>query len=102
MNRTLFYCFLSALAGGVVSACLLGPRANWSLDQAASAQVPAPATTPSAGYSSRTITPPVAAQPSISLTAEEQTNIRVYEATNPSVVNINTKIESHSVLLPML
>ena len=41
-------------------------------------------------------------EPSTPLTPEEQTNIRVYESANPSVVNINTKIESHSSFFPML
>jgi S1-C subfamily serine protease len=102
MKRTLSFCFLSALAGGAVAAWLLDPHAKWPFDQTASAQFTgAPAVAAPVTVANRSF-PQASTEPSTPLTPEEQTNIRVYESTNPSVVNINTKIESHSSFFPML
>jgi S1-C subfamily serine protease len=100
MKRTLATSFLSALVGGIVATALVSPngllsQANWFGERQAHAQVAAPAAGPafaSVGTQSAVLNPMVGAP--TQLTPEEMTNVRVYDAANRGVVNINTKFES--------
>jgi S1-C subfamily serine protease len=98
MKRTFVACFLSALFGGLVATAIVAPDGSWTQatgfgTQSAHAQ----ATAPAAGPAFTSVHPqvPAPAPPSVpsQLTPEEVTNIRVYEASNRGVVNINTKFE---------
>jgi S1-C subfamily serine protease len=97
MKRSIFACFFSAILGGVVVTWLADPNAHWPGEQPAHGQVALPASAPAVNYTLPQFagaTNPSAIVPT-QLTPEELTNIRVYEAANRGVVNINTKFESY-------
>jgi S1-C subfamily serine protease len=97
MKRSIFACFFSAILGGVVATWLADPNAHWPGEQPAHGQVALPASAPAVNYTLPQFagaTNPSAIVPT-QLTPEELTNIRVYEAANRGVVNINTKFESY-------
>ena len=97
MKRSLLACFLSAILGGIVAAWIVAPNSSWPGIQPAHAQAVLPPPAAAVNYSVPQIAS--AADPSAiaptQLTPEELTNIRVYEAANRGVVNINTKFDSY-------
>jgi S1-C subfamily serine protease len=98
MKRLFVCCLSSALLGGVVSTFLLSNESPWHFSSAAVAEGPA----------FRQVPPTVAIASSVigdaatQLTPEELTHVRVYEISNRSVVNVNTRFESHDRFFPML
>ena len=96
MKRIFACCFLSAVIGGIVAASLLNSESPWHLSSAL-AQGPALRQAPPV-----TLANPPYADPASQLTPEELTHIHVYEATNRSVVYVNTRFESHDRFFPML
>ena len=102
MKRTLYFCLLSAVLGGVVATSLIEPLATWPGEQQAAAQDTIPRTGPQVTLAE----PPIATTTSVvaptQLTPEELTNCHVYDAANRGVVNINTKFEGYERFFTML
>jgi S1-C subfamily serine protease len=89
MKRLFFYCTLSALLGGALTAWLVEDQPGWFPSSVANAQVAAADTSGASVL-------PAAATPNTSLTPEELTNIRVYDGASRGVVNILTRTISTS------
>ncbi|HEY4232663.1 MAG TPA: trypsin-like peptidase domain-containing protein [Lacipirellulaceae bacterium] len=96
MKRIFVCCLLSAVAGGIAAAYLLNNDSPVHISTAF-AEGPALRTAPPV-----TLANPPYADPETLLTPEEQTHIHVYELSNRSVVNVNTRFESHDRFFPML
>jgi len=94
MKRMFIGCLLSAVVGGVVAAWLTNPSATWPGDQHALAQAPFSSSASAVSRAEPRVAAVQASAADTPLTPEEVTNIRVYEATNRGVVNINTKFEA--------
>jgi S1-C subfamily serine protease len=86
MNRLLVYCTLSAFLGGATTVWLLDTDDGWLAGPTANAQV---FTGEADTQLARATALPT------NLTAEEQTNIRVYEGASRGVVNILTRTVSY-------
>jgi S1-C subfamily serine protease len=97
MKRILICCLSSALLGGIAASYLTSNESPWHFSTSASAQTPALRMQPPV-----TLANPPYADPASQLTPEELTHIHVYEMTNRSVVNVNTRFESHDRFFPML
>jgi S1-C subfamily serine protease len=96
MKRTLIYSLASALLSAVLATTWSDDSSQWQLAPEAAAQpqlgradvVLPRESLPQSGAPSATTT-------ATALTPEEQTNVRVYEIANRSVVNINTRTVSY-------
>jgi S1-C subfamily serine protease len=93
MKSTFVTCLLSAVLGGIVAIWLMEPNAHWPGERPAYAQAALPA--PTTSFVASQTTPPVGSYVPTALTPEELTNVRVYEAANRGVVNINTKFDTY-------
>jgi S1-C subfamily serine protease len=102
MKRTFFACLLSAVVGGVVATWLVDSHSIWPGEQFVQAQATIPRAGPQVSYTQPQFAPSATALAPTQLTPEELTNIRVYEAANRGVVNINTKFESFDRFLGMV
>jgi S1-C subfamily serine protease len=87
MKSLFLGCTLSAFFGGVV-ALWLSDEPRWTLQSIAQAQQPL-------NYSDTPLLAAASTPTSSGLTAEERTNIQVYEAANRGVVNILTRTVSY-------
>ena len=96
MKRIFVYCLASAFLGGIVTSYLLSSESPWQISSAL-AQIPNVRQDPPI-----TLASPAFADAANQLTPEELTHIHVYEITNRSVVNVNTRFESHDRFFPML
>jgi S1-C subfamily serine protease len=86
MKRTIAGCLLGVVLGAVATVGLTGDQTSWTKGQLAGAQ--GLAAGPDLAFTSNQPVP-------TSLTPEEQTNVRVYEMANRSVVNINTQVVTY-------
>lgn len=89
MKRITFYCIASAILGALLATCLIHSEVGWMPESVANAQT---ATSPPANA---TLFASASSPPVSGLTAEELTNIHVYEAANRGVVNVTTEFVTH-------
>ena len=102
MKRAIFVCFLSAVAGGVVATWISDVRAPWPGEQSAHAQFMSPGPSPLASNAPFDSIGANSGRSIPALTAEELTNIHVYDIANRGVVNINTKFDSYERVFMMM
>lgn len=96
MRRTIVCCLISAVLGGGIAVWWTSGHGLWPIEPVAHAQNATLPTARTPSSSSRSSTSLPLSELSFggpaSLTPEEQTNVRVYELANRSIVNINTQI----------
>jgi S1-C subfamily serine protease len=101
MKQIFIACFLSAVIGGVVATAIVDSQGGWPGERPAQAQVTIPNAGPEFASVGTHYAQPMTPVAPTQYTPEELTNIRVYEAANRGVVNINTKFESHERFFAM-